>query len=292
MSAAMNENKGGNTSGNANGKKAYSREGYLEENYHYFHLRDTAGQERDFHFHEFDKIVLLLSGRVEYAVEGSAYDLKPWDILLVKHHAIHKAMIDKSEPYERIILYLDGGYYDQLLPEARLTVCFDEADRRGEYRLVPDEEQKRELKETLRAFERAQKDERFGSDTLRDTYIVQLLVQIGRISPEPEPEEKRYDPKIRQTLSYINENLGNELSVGELAERVYLSRYHFMRLFKAQTGETVHAYIRQKRLLYAARLIREGEPANRAAGEAGFADYSAFYRAFRQSFGVSPGALK
>ena len=57
--------------GNAGEKKTYSREGYLEENYHYFHLRDTAGQERDFHFHEFDKIVLLLSGRVEYAVEGS-----------------------------------------------------------------------------------------------------------------------------------------------------------------------------------------------------------------------------
>ena len=137
--------------GNAGEKKTYSREGYLEENYHYFHLRDTAGQERDFHFHEFDKIVLLLSGRVEYAVEGRSYDLRPWDILLVKHHAIHKAMIDKSEPYERIILYLDGSYYDQLLPEARLTDCFDEADRRGEYRLVPDEEQRRELEETLRA---------------------------------------------------------------------------------------------------------------------------------------------
>ena len=278
--------------GNAGEKKTYSREGYLEENYHYFHLRDTAGQERDFHFHEFDKIVLLLSGRVEYAVEESAYDLRPWDILLVKHHAIHKAMIDKSEPYERIILYLDGSYYNQLLPEARLTDCFDEADRRGEYRLVPDEGQKRELEETLQAFERAQRDKRFGSETLRDTYIVQLLVQIGRISPVPEPEEKRYDPKIRETLSYINEHLGEELSVGELAEQVYLSRYHFMRLFKAQTGETVHAYVRQKRLLYAARLIREGVPANRAAVDAGFTDYSAFYRAFRQCFGVSPGALK
>ena len=65
-----------------------------------------------------------------------------------------------------------------------------------------------------------------------------------------------------------------------------------MRLFKAQTGETVHAYVRQKRLLYAARLIREGVPANRAAADAGFTDYSAFYRAFRQCFGVSPGALK
>ena len=77
-----------------------------------------------------------------------------------------------------------------------------------------------------------------------------------------------------------------------LAERVYLSRYHFMRLFKAQTGSTVHAYVRQKRLLSAARLIREGVPAGKAAADSGFGDYSAFHRAFRECFGISPGELK
>ena len=88
---------------------AFAREGYLRENYHYFHLRDTAGQERDFHFHEFDKIVLLLSGRVDYFVESEVYALEPWSLLLVKHHTIHKALIDKSEPYDRVIIYLDGS---------------------------------------------------------------------------------------------------------------------------------------------------------------------------------------
>lgn len=272
--------------------QSFSREGYLEENYHYFHLRDTAGQERDFHFHDFDKIVLLLSGRVDYAVESVSYALRPWDILLVKHHAIHKAIIDKSEPYERIILYLDGKYFDRLLPEARLMDCFDEADRSGEYRLVPDEGQRRALEQTFRAYEAAARDSAFGAQTLCDTYILQLLVLIGRMNAAPRREDQRYDPKIRQTLSYINENLGRELSVDALAERVYLSRYHFMRLFKAETGNTVHAYVRQKRLLYAARLIREGTPANAAAEAAGFADYSAFHRAFRASFGISPGQLK
>ena len=272
--------------------QAFSREGYLEENYHYFHLRDTAGQERDFHFHEFDKIVLLLSGRVDYAVESVSYTLRPWDILLVKHHVIHKALIDKSEPYERIILYLDGSYFDRLLPGAGLTACFDTADRTGEYRLVPDTEQRAGLEQIFLAYEQAAKDSRFGAQALCDSYILQLLVQIGRINAAPRREEQRFDPKIRQTLSYINENLGRELSVDALAERVYLSRYHFMRLFKAETGSTVHAYVRQKRLLYAARLIREGSPANQAAEAAGFADYSAFHRAFRASFGISPGQLK
>ncbi len=273
-------------------RRSYTREGYLHENYRYFHLRDTAGQERDFHFHDFDKIVLLLAGRVDYAVESVSYALRPWDILLVKHHVIHKALIDKSVPYERIILYLDGGYFERLLPDAGLMNSFEQADRSGEYRLVPDEQQRAALERTLQAYEQAAGDGQFGAQTLCDSYILQLLVLIGRMNAAPQREEQRFDPKIRQTLSFINENLGRELSVDTLAERVYLSRYHFMRLFKAETGSTVHAYVRQKRLIQAARRIREGTPAARAAAESGFSDYSAFHRAFTAAFGVSPGRLK
>ena len=75
---------------------AINRAGYLRESYHYFHLRDTAGQELDFHFHEFDKLIILISGKVDYRVESSSYELRPWDVLLVGHHTIHKAEIDKS----------------------------------------------------------------------------------------------------------------------------------------------------------------------------------------------------
>ncbi len=273
-------------------EKHYTREGYLHENYHYFHLRDTAGQERDFHFHEFDKLVLLLSGRVEYLVEEQRYELLPGTVLLVKHHTIHKAVIDQSLPYERIILYLDRQYFERTMPEGRLMDCFEIADRSGRWLLAPDEEQRREIMATLSSYERAAADARFGAQAMRDTLIMQLLVQIGRLNAAQEEEKRRFDPKIREALSYINEHLSGELSVDALAERVYLSRYHFMRLFKAQTGSTVHAYIRQKRLLAAARLIREGTAANKAALDAGFGDYSAFHRAFKESFGISPGELK
>ena len=119
-------------------ERTFSREGYLRENYHYFHLRDTAGQERDFHFHDFDKIVLLISGGVDYAVEDKVYRLRPWDVLLVRHHMIHKALIDKSEPYERIIIYLDRRYFDRVMPGAGLLDCFERAGKTGCHLLAPD----------------------------------------------------------------------------------------------------------------------------------------------------------
>ena len=274
-------------------ERTFSREGYLRENYHYFHLRDTAGQERDFHFHDLDKIVLLISGGVDYAVEDKVYRLRPWDVLLVRHHMIHKALIDKSEPYERIIIYLDRKYFDRVMPGAGLLDCFERAGKTGCHLLAPDAGQREGLMAALDAYERSLTDEDFGAQAMRDTLMMQLLIRINRIaSAAPERPDVRLDPKIEDTLSYINENLSRELTVDALAARVYLSRYHFMRLFKAQTGSTVHAYVRQKRLLYAARLIREGINATKAAADSGFADYSSFHRAFRESFGMSPGELK
>ena len=272
--------------------KNINRAGYLRESFHYFHLRDTAGQELDFHFHEFDKLVILLTGSVDYLVEEQRYALPPWSVLLVRHHAIHKAIIDRSLPYERIILYLDRHYFERAFPGAGLMDCFDQADRRRRHLLTAGEDQLSELRAAIDAYERAAGDTRVGAQTMRETLIIQLLIHVNRLhEAAPERLDQQGDPKVRQVLSYINEHFRESLSVEALAERFYMSPYHFMRLFKAQTGSTVHAYIRQKRLMNAARLIREGTSAARAAADSGFGDYSAFHRAFKESFGVSPGKM-
>ena len=212
------------------------------------------------------------------------------------HHAIHKAVIDVSEPYERIILYLDSDFLDRVLPNAGLMACFEAADRSGQYILLPDARQREELTAQLRSFEAAMDDTLRGAEAMRDTLIMQFFILLNRIRPAGEPAAEtrspRMAPKIRDTLAHISENLSGDLSVDTLAARVFLSRYYFMRLFKAQTGDTVHACIRQKRLLHAARLIREGMPAAQAASACGFHDYSVFNRAFRSSFDIRPADLQ
>ena len=58
------------------------KRGYLKENFRLFHLRDSRAQKLEYHYHEFDKLILLLSGKVTYVVEGKSYFLKPGDILI------------------------------------------------------------------------------------------------------------------------------------------------------------------------------------------------------------------
>ena len=273
----------------------YSNDGYLNEDFRLFHLKDSSGQEKDFHFHEFDKIVILISGKVDYTVEGTTYKLEPWDILLVRHHMIHKAAIDLSVPYERIIIYLDSAYVERFAPEAGLMDCFAAAEKRRYCLMRPDAGGVERLKEALERLEKTQGDELLGAQLLRGTMLVQLLVLINRIALSDNSREKNTSEsggKIAPALSYINENLTRELSIDDMAAMCYMSRYYFMRLFKTQTGCTVHNYIRQKRLVLAARLIREGMSASAAAAECGFSDYSAFHRAFTKTFRVSPGKIK
>ena len=60
------------------------KRGYLHENFRLFHLKDSRAQKLDYHYHEFDKLILLLNGKVTYVVEGVTYFLQPWDLLLVQ----------------------------------------------------------------------------------------------------------------------------------------------------------------------------------------------------------------
>ena len=89
-------------------------------------------------------------------------------------------------------------------------------------------------------------------------------------------------------IKYINRHLSDDLSLKSLAERFYLSKTHLNRLFKQSTGTTVWDYIIVKRLFLARKLINAGESPSIVYTQCGFQDYTTFYRAYKQHFGVCP----
>ena len=65
------------------------KRGYLNEDFHFFNLKDQKRNEFEFHYHDFNKIIIFISGEVTYIIEGKSYKLKPWDILLVGKNDLH-----------------------------------------------------------------------------------------------------------------------------------------------------------------------------------------------------------
>ena len=91
-------------------------------------------------------------------------------------------------------------------------------------------------------------------------------------------------------MQYLACHLTEPVSIDDLAAKFYISKYHMMRRFRAQTGYTIHAYLTGKRLMLAREKIASGVPMMEAACRSGFGDYSAFSRAYRKQFGQSPRA--
>ena len=96
------------------------------------------------------------------------------------------------------------------------------------------------------------------------------------------------DERIRGVLEYIDGHLSEELSVEDLAEQVFLSKYHLMRKFKSEVGLSLHEYIAQRRLILARDLIARGETVTDACFQVGYRSYSSFFRAYVKLFGMTP----
>jgi AraC family transcriptional regulator len=64
--------------------------------------------------------------------------------------------------------------------------------------------------------------------------------------------QQLYKERILRVLVFIQQNLGNELSLDELAKTAHFSAYHFHRIFRGIVGESLKEHIRRLRLERAA----------------------------------------
>ena len=93
-------------------------------------------------------------------------------------------------------------------------------------------------------------------------------------------------------MKYIDQHLTEEISIEQLAEQCYLSKFHMMRLFRQETGQSIYEYLTLKRLLKARELIVQGESATESCYSVGFRSYSSFTRSYAKYFGSTPTGRK
>jgi AraC family transcriptional regulator len=98
-----------------------------------------------------------------------------------------------------------------------------------------------------------------------------------------------YEKRVNRVVDYVREHLADDLSLAALARVAAFSPFHFHRVFRAITGETLFAFIQRQRIEKAAGtlLLRPEESVLAVALDHGFASAATFARAFRGHFGMS-----
>ena len=268
-----------------------NKRGILHDRFHFFELQDYRELHIESHYHDFYKLVVFLSGKGIYYIDGAAYELRPWDILLIDRDMLHKPEIDPVRPYKRIILWLNPDFVTQLgEQQTKLAACFQQSAQKRFHRLRPTEEQITILQPLLQQLSAAAHKKAPDDELFCRALLTQLLIVVNRMTAAS-PTAQAYavrNENIGQILHYIDANLAEDLSVETLATRFFLSKYYLMRKFKQQTGYSLHQYILQKRLIAANQRLRSGYSVMSACLESGFRDYANFARAFKKQFGRTP----
>ena len=123
---------------------------------------------------------------------------------------------------------------------------------------------------------------------LREQLLLSLLARMLGISGD-NVRTRAYPSAIAVAKSMIDDAPGSAVTLADLARVSSLSRFQVLRAFTSATGFTPHAYLLQRRLGLARRLIAGRMPLAQAAAEAGFADQSHMTRVFTSRYGFSPG---
>ncbi len=265
----------------------YEKKGYLLEDFRLFHLRGAQGVKAEYHYHEFCKLLLLVSGTGGYSVEGQRYALQPGDIGLVGSRAVHRPEFAPDAPYERIIVYIDPEFLRQRsTADCDLAAIFS-----GKNGHVLRSGKQQRLLNLASALENALSGAQYGRIILSTGALLRLLVEIGReqasSGQNPTPLAPA-DSRVIQMMEYIRIHAAEDLTIDTLAEHFYLSKYHMMHLFREETGQSIYSYLTQQRLIHARTLIADGMRATEAAFRSGFATYSSFTRAYGKQFGATP----
>jgi AraC-like DNA-binding protein len=116
-----------------------------------------------------------------------------------------------------------------------------------------------------------------------------LLSLFGCLLDVATPALAATSHRLAQVRARIDDDPAGAHALTDLAALADLSRYQTLRAFTRLTGFTPHAYVMQRRLDAARRLIRDGTTLAEAAAGAGFADQSHMHRVFVARHGFTPG---
>ena len=243
------------------------------------------------HTHEVCEIHCVFRGSGSYIIEGAEHKIDNGKIFLMRPGEFHKRGFEQNKPYDSLSIHFSPEIIDDFDPERRLLDMYFKRP------LGKNNVYTRQVLTGTGIYELLWKmDELSGNDYIGEVNMKVLLFstlfelsQLYNASLFDENSNK--NSNMQKMIEYINSNLTEDLSVGHLCDKFFLSRAQINRKFKSLTGSSAWEYILTKRLLLARECISNGMGAVKAAESCGFGDYSTFYRAYVKRYGANPSRI-
>ena len=242
----------------------------------------VSNSQVNLHSHVFYEILCCQNScDVEYLVGAERYRLQKGDVVIIPPGVSHRPLLPDhmTEPYRRDVMWMSAEFAStipHLLPEPHLLRT---AGTQWEF-----------LSDLFRNGVREFEQQRLGWEEAVLGNSIQILVYIRRAMDDQATSPLRVEQPelLDRVLAYVEEHLAQKITLADVAKHFWVSQSTISQTFRNKMGVSFYRCVTQRRLIAAKSLILQGLPLEHINEKVGFMDYSTFYRAFKQEFGISP----
>lgn len=242
------------------------------------------------HWHKSLEISYTMSGKIsKFTIAGTVHETNTGDILVINSNEVH-SIWDEHNKTKALSLIFPYAFIKSEIPD------YDNKSFRLTNRSAFTELQREKLAELRSLLDRyfvvMESEGAAKARLLLKGMLYQMLFLLDTYFSVPKTEKNRGIaslPLISAITEYIDENLDKDLAVDKLAASFHLSYTYLCRLFKKETGSTIHSYIVEQRLNKAVKLLMFTDKNIRYIVDAcGFPNQKSFASAFKNKYGLTP----
>ena len=228
------------------------RQTMQRDTFEVFHYREPRPDTVEVHHHDFYEVYYLLGGEVEYWVDGRIIRMLPGDLLLINPLELHRPILNQGSPvYERIVLWINKEFLEGLYTgNSGLNICFDTTQPGHTHLIRTSATERTALTARLGELVREFYSRDFGSELSAYGLFLQFMVQLNRMatrSQSHQEETQSLSPLVQNVLEYIADHIHENLSLEDIADQMFVSKYHLSHAFTREVGVSVYRYVMLRR---------------------------------------------
>lgn len=271
---------------------AFSTRQYMvSKDFEIYYYSDTNIAPVKAHEHNYYEFYFFIEGSVSLCINSDIFSLKQGDIIIIPPRTSHYPIISpQSGAYRRFVLWVSIDYINQLTSASvDYAYIFQRISVNKEYIFHTSFTEFNSIQSYIFNLIEEIKNERFGKSAQISLLINGLLLYINRLLYNRNVNNSNNQRELYLRIcDYIENNLENDISLKAISDEFFLSKYYISHHFKENMGISIHKYITKKRLEACRSAFLSGLKISEACKLFGFYDYSAFYRAFKKEYGISP----
>lgn len=265
----------------------------IEDDFEIEYAQDATYHEVIPHFHEFFELLFFVAGHVDYIVADERFHLTKGDLLIIPPDTVHgPVFLDFEESYERFVLWVATRTLERLILQDPDLGYFRK--KKPMYLYHSQTATWNSMKGSFLTLYNAYINHSTCYKSEGLSVIMHVMSQYNRAIAVQNgaAQDGLHDTLLSDILNYVQNNLSKDLSLDTVAAIFYTSKSNISHIFKKEMRISYYQYVIELRLIEGKNRLLDGMPVYKVWESCGFSDHTAFYRAFRKWYGISPSEFK